>query len=176
MSQKLSPTVLHKKFIDSLGQYVKYYSNIEDKPLIVTLKSPYNITLKVYLYNCTNPSGAKQAGEYKSQLILPGQKRHTRGKFELELGKKTLLVGFATITGDIDDGVFVIWDLRKHMEFAYSTNVQVSLKTLLRAYTEHMFCMKKRGNAEWIVVSRPDKLIFAIQERINLDIKLLLEG
>ena len=174
MSQKLSPTVLHKKFIDSLGQYVKYYSNIEDKPLIVTLKSPYNITLKVYLYNCTNPSGAKQAGEYK--LILPGQKRHTRGKFELELGKKTLLVGFATITGDIDDGVFVIWDLRKHMEFAYSTNVQVSLKTLLRAYTEHMFCMKKRGNAEWIVVSRPDKLIFAIQERINLDIKLLLEG
>ena len=45
MSQKLSPTVLHKKFIDSLGQYVKYHSNIEDKPLVVPLKSIYTIAL-----------------------------------------------------------------------------------------------------------------------------------
>ena len=60
------------------------------------------------------------------------------------------------------------------MEFAYSANVQVSLNTLLRAYSEEMFSMKKRGNKEWIVVARPHKLAEAIQERVNVDIKLLL--
>ena len=175
MRQKLSSVVLNQMFLDSLGKYVESYNGIEDKPLIVKLKPPYNIIIKVYLYNCTNPPGARQAGEYKSQIILPGQQRGKRGRFEMEPGIKTLLVGFATITGELPDGVFVLWELRKHIEFAYSANVQVGLNTLLHAYAEPMFSVKKRGNGELIVVSRPYKLIYAIQKRIEIDIDLLLE-
>ncbi len=175
MSQKLSSAVLNQMFLDSLGQNVESHNGIEDKPLIVKLKPPYNNIFKVYLYNCTNPPGARQAGEYKSQIILPGQQRGERGRFEIEPGMKTLLVGFATITGELSDGVYVLWELKKHMEFAYSANVQVGLSTLLHAYSEPMFSMNKRGNGEWIVVSRPYKLIDAIQKRMEIDIDLLLE-
>ncbi len=174
MSEKYSTEKLHQIFLEALGSSVVSHSSIDEKPLYVQLGLPYNTMIKVYLFNCTNPPGARQAGECKSQLILPGQKRGERGKFNIEFGVVTLLAGFATITGNVEDGVFVFWELKKHMEFAYSANVQVSLNTLLRAYSEQMFSMKKRGNKEWIVVTRPNHIVEAIQERINVDIELLL--
>jgi hypothetical protein len=174
VEKKLSVPDLHTTFLDALGPFVKWHSDVLEKPLRVELTAPYCMTVKVYLFNCTNPPGARQAGECKSQLILPGQRRGERGHFEIENGVVTLLAGFASITENMEDGVFVIWELKKHMEFAYSANVQVSLNTLLRAYSEDMFSMKKRGNKEWIVVARPHRLADAIQERVNVDIKLLL--
>lgn len=174
MEKKLSVPDLHMTFLQALEPYVKWHSDVSEKPLYVELAPPYCMTIKVFLFNCTNPPGARQAGECKSQIILPGQKRGERGHFEIESGVVTLLAGFASITESVEDGVFVIWELKKHMEFAYSANVQVSLNTLLRAYSEEMFSMKKRGNKEWIVVARPHRLAEAIQERVNVDIKLLL--
>jgi hypothetical protein len=176
MSRKFSTTILHQTFLKSLSPLVERHSSVEDKPLLVKLKVPYNITLKVYLFNCTNPPGARQAGEWKSQIILPGQQRGQRGKFQIEPGITTLLAGLASITGELEDAIFVLWEVKKHMEFAYSANVQVSLNTLLRVYSEPMFAMKKRGNDEWVVVSRPNHLARAIQKRIKVDIDLLLEG
>lgn len=175
MAKRFSTAILHQTFLDSLAPYVEEHSSIEEKPLMVQLKAPYNLRLKVYLFNCTNPPGARQAGECKSQLILPGQLRGQRGHFDLDPNAVTILAGLASITELIEDAIFVIWELKKHMEFAYSANVQVSLSTLLRAYAEPMFTMKKRGNGEWVVVSRPSHLAEAIQKRIDLDIDLLLE-
>ena len=176
MAKKLSTAILHQTFLDALTPYVKNHSAIEEKPLYIQLKAPYNLRLKVYLFNCTNPPGARQAGECKSQLILPGQVRGERGYFKIEPDTVTILAGLASITELLEDAVFVIWELKKHMEFAYSANVQVSLSTLLRAYSEPLFTMKKRGNGEWVVVARPDHLVEAIKKRIDLDIDLLLEG
>lgn len=176
MSQKLSNAELHQVFLDSLGQAVEHHSDIGEKPLIVKLAIPYNTTIKAYIFNCTNPPGARQAGEFKSQLILPGQQRGERGNFILEHGVKTLLVGFASVTGSIEDGVFVLWEIKKHLDFAYSANIQVSLHTLLRTFSETLFVTKKRGNGEWIVVARPQMLLAAIQKRIDIDIDLLLEA
>lgn len=175
MSYKHNIETLNKLFLNSLGENVEYHSSTNVKPLIIKLKPPYNNCIKVYIYNCTNPIGARQTGEFKSQLILPNQRRGQRGKFELELNIKTLLIGFASVTGDIDDGVFVLWELKKHMEFAYSANVQISLKALLQTEMEPMFTMKKRGNNETVILSKPKKLLEAIQKRIEVDIDLLLE-
>ncbi|MBO0455083.1 hypothetical protein [Candidatus Enterococcus murrayae] len=175
MSSKLNVEMLNKLFLDSLGEVVESHSSTNIKPLIVKLKPPYNNCIKVYMYNCTNPIGARQTGEFKSQLILPNQRRGQRGKFELELNIKTLLVGFASVTGDIADGVFILWELKKHMEFAYSTNVQISLKAILQTEMEPMFTFKKRGNDETVILSKQKKLIEAIQKRIEVDIDLLLE-
>lgn len=176
MNNKLTTYELHKVFIDSLSSAVYSHSDLNEKPLLVTLNPPHCMKLKVYLFNCTNPPGARQAGECKSQLILPGQQRGERGHFELDPEYKTLLVGFCTVTEDIQDGSYVLWDLKKHMEFAYSASVQVALSTLLRSYTEPVFCMKKRGNGEWIVVCQRTYLLEAIYMRMNKDIDLLLEG
>lgn len=175
MTKRFSTTTLHQTFLDSLGPYVEKHSSIEEKPLLIQLKAPYNLRLKVYLFNCTNPPGARQAGECKSQLILPGQMRGQRGHFEYDPNAVTILAGLASITELIEDAVFVLWELKKHLEFAYSANIQVSLSTLLRAYSEPLFAMKKRGNGEWVVVTRPDHLAEAIKKRIDLDIDLLLE-
>ena len=174
MSRKYDTTTLHRALLDSLSPYVEEHSDMGEKPLLIKMSAPYNMRLKVYLYNCTNPPGARQAGECKSQIIVPGQQRGERGKIVEEPGVITLLMGLASITDDIEDGVFVIWELKKHMEFAYSANVQVSLKAILRAYSDQLFSMKKRGNGEWIVVSRPNRLLEAIQRRVDLDIELLL--
>lgn len=175
MSMKLSTAELHTVLLDALGEHAIRHSSIYEKPLIVDLGAPYAWRVKIYLYNCTNPPGARQAGEYKSQVILPGQKRGERGHFELEADTITLLMGFASVTESIDDGLFVIWELRKHMNPAYSANVQVSLSTLLRAYSDPMFAMKKRGNGEWIVVSTPQHLFEAIKKRVDVDADILLE-
>lgn len=174
MARRLTTEQLHRKLLDSLGSNVESHSDVTEKPLMIQLAPPYNWKLKIYLYNCTNPPGARQAGECKSQIILPGQKRGERGSFSIEPGIITLLMGFARPTWEGEEGVYVIWELKKHMEFAYSANVQVSLAMLLQTYSEPVYATKKRGNGEWIVVSRPNKLIEAIKKRIDVDIDLLL--
>lgn len=173
MSEKLSVPELHTKLLSALGEHVIWHSSIAEKPLWVQLGPPYVWKLKIYLYNCTNPPGARQAGECKSQIILPGQKRGTRGKFELEPDAITLLMGYANFLGD-DEGTFILWELRKHMEFAYSANVQVSLSTLLDSLTDPLFARVKRGNGEWVVVCQPHMIYQAIKKRVDVDIEILL--
>lgn len=175
MGIHLTKEELHTILLNSLGEHVISHSSIHEIPFMVELAPPCAWRVKIYLYNCTNPPGARQAGEYKIQIILPGQKPKEQGHIETEDGVITLLMGFASVTDSRDDGIFVIWELRKHRDPAYSANVQVSLKTLLRAYSEPMFAMKKRGNGEWIVVSRPQQIYEAIQKRVDVDTSILLE-
>lgn len=174
MRDKLSVAELHTTLLAALGEHVVWHSNIAEKPLYVQLAPPYGWKVKIYLYNCTNPPGARQAGECKSQLILPGQQRGTRGRFIVEPGVITLLMGYARFLSE-DDGTFILWELRKHMEFAYSANVQVSLSTLLDSLTTPMFARVKRGNGEWVVVCQPHMLYEAIKKRVDVDIELLLK-
>ena len=175
MADRLSVSELHELLLCSLGDHVAWHDEIDEKPLRIKLNPPYGWNLEVYLYNCTNPPGARQAGECKSQIILPGQQRGTRGKFETYPDTITLLMGYAQFLDKDDEGAFVIWELRKHMEFAYSANVQVSLSTLLETITTPLFAKKKRGNGEWIVVCRPNMIYQAIKKRMDVDIEILLK-
>lgn len=170
----LSISELHNVFLSSLGDHALRHSNIDEKPLVLRLKPWPEMDFEIYLYNCTNPPGARQASEYKSQLILPGQKRGERGRFVDKPNTILLLVGFATMLDEIDSGAFVLWDVNKHREFAYSANVQVGLAMLLRSFSEPVFCQMKRGNGEWIVIARQTHLMEGIEKRIAIDRKLLL--
>ena len=86
MAERLSVEELHETLLKALEGHVKWHSSTLEKPFIVDLKPPFQWKLKVYLYNCTNPPGARQAGECKSQIILPGQNRGERGRFIEEPG------------------------------------------------------------------------------------------
>ena len=174
MSGKLSVAELHTKLLSALGEHVVWHSDIDEKPLFVQLAPPYSWKLKIYIYKCTNPPGARQAGECKSQLILPGQKRGTRGRFEISPDSITLLMGYARVLNE-DEGTFILWELKKHMDFAYSANVQVSLSTLLDSLTIPLFARLKRGNGEWVVVCQPHMLYQAIKRRVDVDIEILLK-
>lgn len=76
---------------------------------------------RAYVWTCTPDRSAhgRPEGEYKIQLILPGQARPTRGDFDFH-SSRVALMGYSP-----DAGVFVVWDATKHRRFSYSKNVQV---------------------------------------------------
>lgn len=75
---------------------------------------------RFYVWTVTADRSAqgRPAGEFKIQLILPGQARQARASLELE-GPYTVLLGYSP-----DYGVFVGWEARLYRDFAYSRNVQ----------------------------------------------------
>lgn len=174
MDNKFTTTELHEIFLAALDEKVKIYSDIHEKPLMVELCHPFPLKLKVYLFNITNPPGGRQAGECKCQIILPGQKRGEKGHIDLEPDCMTLLIGFCTVTSNINDGVFVIWDCNMHRTPAFSANIQVHISSLLEALTRGVFSQKKRGNGEVIVLSTPNYLLDAIKMRFEIDCEKLM--
>ena len=95
----------------------------------------FNRDLKVYIFNCTAPPGGRSIDEYKVQLILDGQKRGERGRFDTSDGKTILIVGYATPFVDLSGGIWVLFEFDKHIEFAYSANIQVYLRQILETAT-----------------------------------------
>lgn len=106
-SHRLSQKELHDLFLEDLGVCAEDVENNGHKPLILRLKYPFNRELKVYLFNCTAPPGGRSIDEFKVQLILDGQKRGERGKFDTSDGKTTLIIGYATPFIDPSDGIWI---------------------------------------------------------------------
>ncbi|MGQ0656176.1 MAG: HNH endonuclease [Betaproteobacteria bacterium] len=75
---------------------------------------------RFYLWTVTADRSAqgRPAGEFKIQLILPGQPRGARASLDLD-GAYTALLGYSP-----EYGVFVGWEARLYTNFAYSRNVQ----------------------------------------------------
>jgi putative restriction endonuclease len=85
---------------------------------------------RIYLWTVTpdrSAEGARPAGEFKIQLIIPDQARTERGHLDLD-GTPTYLLGFSP-----DFGVFVGWEARLYGDFAFSANVQVREEILSEA-------------------------------------------
>jgi len=85
---------------------------------------------RMYVWTVTadrSAPGARPAGEYKIQMILPNQERGTRATLDLA-GAFTSLLGYSP-----DFGVFVGWQAELHAEFAYSRNVQCREELLREA-------------------------------------------
>jgi putative restriction endonuclease len=85
---------------------------------------------RLYLWTVTpdrSAGGARPAGEFKIQLILPDQPRNARGALDLT-GAFTALLGYSP-----DFGVFVGWEASLYQEFAYSRNVQCREELLREA-------------------------------------------
>ncbi len=127
-ARRLSTEELNRAFVDALGSKVQHHSDLSRKPLDLDLKHPLPQSVRVYLFNATKPAGGRPLGEHKIQLILPDQKRSSRGKFAHDDGLFIMLVGYSS-----DDEVFMLWDAGLYDDFAYSRNVQVKASTILNA-------------------------------------------
>lgn len=173
-SHRLSQKELHDLFLEDLGVCAEDVENNGHKPLILRLKYPFNRELKVYLFNCTAPPGGRSIDEFKVQLILDGQKRGERGKFDTSDGKTTLIIGYATPFIDLSDGIWILFELDKHKEFAYSANIQVYLRQILPALEGKVHVCQK-NNKEILVIAQRQYLKNALQERFNIDLHIMLE-
>ena len=165
--KKLKREQLNRLFVDGLGPAVKKVDDINGKPLLVDLKEPFPLKLRVYLYNCTNPPGGRALDEYKIQVIVPGQKRGTRGRFDYSGGRLAILAAFVGLSEDTDDGVFVLWDADKHPEFSYSANFQVKAETIIEALCIPV-AASTRANNEVILAVRPRHLLSAVRMRVDI--------
>ena len=165
---------LNRLFIDDLKGYYDVIGDCTNKPIIVFPLSSRHIQYKVYIFNCTNPPGGRSLGEYKIQLIIPEQKHGQRGHFDESDGSTVLIVGFA-IYDTTENGVWVIWETDFHRDFAYSSNLQVKMETIIDSITNNVFSVKKRGNGETIVVSDRKHLAQAIRLRQRIDLEKLLK-
>lgn len=164
-------------FVASLSTLVIDKPNKDDlarKPLDLPLMSPLPRLVRAYLYAATNPPGERSVGDYKSQLMVPGQGRQMAGAFEHLSGVPTLLVGYA-----YDFDVWVLWDVGLHDPFAFSTNVQVKASFVYEAAAHGIARQIKRLRskpAETVIVAHSSKLADAIQERLTVTADRLAEG
>ncbi|MGG6309216.1 hypothetical protein [Paenibacillus macerans] len=166
-ASRLSKQKLNQIFIDGLGSHVKQHSGMSSVPILVDLASPFPLRIRAYLFNCTNPPGGRPIDEYKFQIILPGQRRGSRGSLDYSDGRLPLLAAYARMTDEIEGGVFVLWDPYKHKDFAYSANMQVRAETIIRALYEPV-ALSKRNNGETILAARPDHVVDAIRMRVEI--------
>ena len=171
---RLTQKELHSLFLHDVGVNAEDIVDNGKKPLYLRLSFPFNRELKIYIFNCTSPPGGRSIDEFKVQLILDGQKRGERGKFDTSDGKTTLVVGYATPFVDTLGGISVLFELDKHMEFAYSANIQVYLRQILPALEKNVHVCQKH-NKEILVLSQRQYLIEALQERFNIDLQVMLE-
>lgn len=128
LTERVTQAELHRRFVAALGSRVEATPALDRKPLELDLAPPLPNRVRVYLFNATRPPGGRPTGEHKVQLIMPGQKRGQRGRFDQSDGRIVLLAGYAA-----EEDVFVLWDAGLYPDFAWSRNVQVKAETLIEA-------------------------------------------
>ena len=165
--ERFTTKELNELFVNDIGSFIIDTGNLSAKPLIVRLASPFLCKFKVYMFNCTCPPGGRSADEYKSQLIIEGQKRNNRGYLDDTDGTIILLIGYATPFENKYDGVYVLWDAEEHRIFAYSANLQTKLDLILQTtYKDIVLQTKKSG--EIVVLSNRKNLKDALLKRLRL--------
>jgi hypothetical protein len=103
----------------------------------------------------TSPRAERQAGAYRVQITLPGQKRR-RGHFDFSGGVYVVLAGYEP---DLD--VFAFWDAALYEDphgIPFSRNCQVLDSTLYRAMSSKLGVAEqsrrlKRASQDEIVVT-----------------------
>lgn len=173
MAHRLKQRELNNLFIEHIGAHVDVIGDRNKKPLYLNLGAPYFRTVIAYIYNCTNPLGGRNPGEYKIQMT-----DGPRGKkicYDDPKGRTVLMVGYAEIVlGDMVEHEWVLFETAKHRIVAYSANIQIYLHQLLRALNQEIaVCVK--GNKETVVIARSQYLPQALEKRFDIDQQKLLE-
>lgn len=172
--KRLTQKELHSLFLHDLGQYAEDIADSDRKPLCFRMTYPFNREIKAYIFNCTAPPGGRSIDEFKVQLILDGQKRGERGRFDASDGRTVLIIGYATPLVDTSSGIWVLFETDKHLEFAYSANIQVYLRQILPALEKPVHVCQKQ-NKEILVLSQRQYLIEALAKRFDIDLNVMLE-
>lgn len=173
MVKKLLQSRLHEMFLEDVKPYAENIVNTGKKPLLLKLTYPYICNIKAYLFNCTAPLGGRTIDEYKVQLILDNQKRGERGHFDDSDGTTVLIVGYADPLDYPDNGVWVLFELDKHREFAYSANIQIYLRQILETLTHDVYVHLKH-NKEMVVLARRPYLLQALEKRFDIDLQIMI--
>ena len=163
---RLSKKRLNQIFINALGSTVTCVQDPEGNPLLLDINIPYNVQVRVYIYNCTNPPGGRALGEYKIQPMIKGHQNGDKCHFDFSENRIPLVVGYAQILGSVDDGVFILWDAYKHDEFSFSANFQVKAQVIVDALSIPI-AEGKKTNGETILAARSNHLLKAITKRIE---------
>lgn len=165
MTEKVTKPEIHRKFINSLGDGVGRYSNVDEVPFEVHLQPPLPPKVRIYAYNVTHPPGGRSNSEHRIQLIHPDQKPSDRASFDHSGGFFVLLLGYVP-----DSDVFIIWDAGLHRNFAYSKNVQVKAKTVYAALGGEIGTQRRnlQTGTEIVVAAAAGNLVEAIEQRFQL--------
>jgi hypothetical protein len=156
---------LHHAFLDALGVSVLGHSELRRKPLNLDLADPLPARIRVYAYTLTDPPGGRPAGEFKIQIIAPGQQKGERASFDVSGGRFVLLAGYHPGTG-----IFVLWDAHLYPDFPHSRNVQVAGETVFGALAGGVARQSRRlrTGEETVLAARGSELASAIRRRFAL--------
>lgn len=176
-TSRLDQEDLHEAFISALPGAVLRHGDLGVKPLEIDLRPPLPQKVRLYIYNATQPPGGRTLGEYKIQLIVPGQGRGQRGSFDYLGGRIVLLVGYES-----EAEVFILWDAGLYPDFAYSSNIQIRAETVYAALAGEIATQERRirgeggkgVQVETVIASRPERLTEAIQLRMDVTLQRLL--
>ena len=152
MAKKLLQSKLHELFLEDVKPYAEDIVNIGKKPLLFKLTYPYSCNIKAYLFNCTAPPG---------------------GRFDDSDGTTVLIVGYADPLDSPDNGVWVLFELDKHREFAYSANIQIYLRQILETLTNDVYIHLKH-NKETVILARRPYLLQALEKRFDIDLQIMI--
>ncbi len=165
---------LHGRVVAALKDLLRaevIESEMERKPTELEFTSSLPSRSRLYIYTATDPPGERSVGDYKIQLIVPGQERGQRGRFEFSTADAVFLVGYVELFD-----VFVLWDAGLHDDFPYSKNVQVHPSTIHQAAIAGLAYQRRniRGRGiETIVACRASLLRDAMQQRLTLTARRL---
>ena len=85
-----------------------------------------------------------------------------------------MIIGYATPFDDPEDGLWVLFELDKHREFAYSANIQIYLRQLLKGFENDVYVHKKH-NKETVVICRRKFLVQGLKKRFDIDYQIMME-
>lgn len=178
LTRRVSQVELHRRSIDALGSSIIEHGPVETKPFEARLSSPLPHRIRLYIFNATRPPGGRPVGEHKVQLIVPGQGRSDRGRFDQSGGRIVLLAGYAA-----EEDVFVLWDAGLYTDFAWSRNVQVKASTIMEAFGGKIAEQERRlrpsdGQAftETVLACPPERLAEAIARRLEISRERMANG
>lgn len=82
-------------------------------------------------------------------------------------------MGYADPLDSPDNGVWVLFELDKHREFAYSANIQIYLRQILETLTNDVYIHLKH-NKETVILARRPYLLQALEKRFDIDLQIMI--
>ncbi|WP_352823993.1 hypothetical protein [Mesorhizobium sp. M0410] len=156
---------LHRALLKALGGRVHWTSPTNEKPLILDLREPESLRLRVYMYSLVGGAGERARREYKIVLRVRDQAVGQYGSFDHSDGRFTTVVGY-----DADLDVFVFWDASLHPRFKNGGNLQVRDQVVRKAAvygTAEQVRYLTNGAKEAVLVCQSPDLWRTLETRIT---------
>jgi len=160
----LTKLALHNRIAEASSAWASVAGSLGQVPLLID--APGFGAFALYAFTLTAPPGGRPIGEYKVQLIQPGQPRSARANLDLSDDRFAVIVGWSP-----EAQVFALWDAYAHASFAYSQNLQVRGDAVWIARTDGISScprtLRQERGTETVVVCRGDHLKEGLGARMD---------